>query len=1004
MNTPTRHPVQQVLVACVSMLVVIASGCATQSGPLTDAATAGSTPGRNTDQLLVVDCLLPGQLRRLGQIMAFVTPQRPIKTSASQCEIRGGEYVAYDRANFATALRIWLPKAKEGDPEAQTYVGEIYEKGLGLEPDLEVAVDWYSKAADQGDSRAQINLGFLYESGLGVERDLTKAMNYYRAASGFSEAKLEYVTSIEAANRKAQKGQIVDLQQQVAQLEASNASLKQKQSALSDQQTEVTRLQREIEQQRQLVLQAAAVSDTQNAANNSSETDAQLAVALNEISNIGQRLDTSEAEQQRLIDKLATQQTQTSMIRQQLTASDSRLSTARKAIVERERRIKLLIPEVFKLDAKIAQSSSEESIAELKKLQAELDQERRLAKNLSNDLDRLKASQSDKSRKIEQQLLSAESNEAQLQRQLDSYSGEITALQNSLSSQEQSYQLQLAGMLEQVQAIEADKGELQAQLASEQQAASNREQADAQNITELEATNTLVESYSRDQQKRIDALQVQLDQANKKRDSEYLSAAQASALAQQSKELEAQLVSANLEQRRLTDRLLDSEIDAKQDRTGAAVKLAQLESQLTQRQLTISTQQNEIGVLQAQVAQRRAQIEQPEIEQILRVVNAGPTIEIIEPPTLITRGKPALSSTPGNPVMNIIGRVDPVNSLLAFQINGTESQVNENGVFKHALSMQAGDALRLIAVNDAGERTEMEFDLLRPSTNADSPEPQARPTTPQAINFGEYHALIIGNNSYQYLQDLRTAENDAVAVEKLLRTKYGFKTELLLNANRYDLLSALNRKRNELSDKDNLLIYYAGHGELSNAKGFWMPVDAEPDNTSNWVSNSSITDLVEAMKAKHIMIIADSCYSGSLTRSSLPRLSTRMSDKQQLDWYKTVSTLKVRTVFTSGGVKPVLDSNGRSRHSLFAEALLDELNKGTGVVQAYNLFLSVQNRVKTEARKLSLDQNPQYSPIRYAGHESGEFLFVVNDNNSNATNSHLSEPTQPSLLAMGQRQ
>ena len=61
--------------------------------------------------------------------MTYLSPQRAVKTTGSDCEIRGGEYVAYDRANYATALLVWQPPADQGDPKAQTYVGEIFEKG-----------------------------------------------------------------------------------------------------------------------------------------------------------------------------------------------------------------------------------------------------------------------------------------------------------------------------------------------------------------------------------------------------------------------------------------------------------------------------------------------------------------------------------------------------------------------------------------------------------------------------------------------------------------------------------------------------------------------------------------------------------------------------------------------------------------------------------------------------------------------------------------------------------
>nr|MDJ0806011.1 tetratricopeptide repeat protein [Gammaproteobacteria bacterium] len=146
----------------------------------------------SADQLLPVDCLLPAQMRKLGTQMTYLAPRRAIKTTALDCEIRGGEYVAYDRADYRTSLNVWLEKAQQGDPQAQTYVGEIYEKGLGLPNDYQTARTWYSKAAEQGYSRAQINLGYLYEKGLGVEQDRITALNWYRRASGVTDDELDY--------------------------------------------------------------------------------------------------------------------------------------------------------------------------------------------------------------------------------------------------------------------------------------------------------------------------------------------------------------------------------------------------------------------------------------------------------------------------------------------------------------------------------------------------------------------------------------------------------------------------------------------------------------------------------------------------------------------------------------------------------------------------------------------------------------------------------------------
>ena len=152
--------------------------------PLT--AIGQVAPPPNADDLLLVDCRLPAKTKRIGgKIYPFPAP--PARTTAVDCRIRGGEYTVYDRANYATSLKIWLAEAEKGNQEAQYYVGKIYEGGLGTPPDYAAAARWYEKAAAKGHSASQFSLGYLYENGLGVAVDRTKAFNLYRQASGLSD-------------------------------------------------------------------------------------------------------------------------------------------------------------------------------------------------------------------------------------------------------------------------------------------------------------------------------------------------------------------------------------------------------------------------------------------------------------------------------------------------------------------------------------------------------------------------------------------------------------------------------------------------------------------------------------------------------------------------------------------------------------------------------------------------------------------------------------------------
>jgi uncharacterized protein len=189
--------------AGIALLAAAFAGAA--GGP----ASAATAPAMQRQDVEIVDCLLPPQVRRVGG-KTFSTPRRPTRTTLAECRVRGGEWVAYDRANLETALAIWLGSAQAGDAEAQTVVGEIYEKGLGTAPDYARASEWYRKAADQGHSRARFNLGTLYEQGLGVEKDALQALNLYREAGG-----LEGDVGFEEGYRQELERQRAELQRQI---------------------------------------------------------------------------------------------------------------------------------------------------------------------------------------------------------------------------------------------------------------------------------------------------------------------------------------------------------------------------------------------------------------------------------------------------------------------------------------------------------------------------------------------------------------------------------------------------------------------------------------------------------------------------------------------------------------------------------------------------------------------------------------------------------------------
>jgi hypothetical protein len=296
-----------------------------------------------------------------------------------------------------------------------------------------------------------------------------------------------------------------------------------------------------------------------------------------------------------------------------------------------------------------------------------------------------------------------------------------------------------------------------------------------------------------------------------------------------------------------------------------------------------------------------------------------------------------------------------------------------------AATLALKDADRAEAEPPAADEDAQKPKKAAPAKTAKAEAPKAEPKSdadPLANNrmgldfeTGAYYALVIGNINYSEMPKLKTAVADAQAVSKILTEKYGFKTTLLTNATRRDIIAALSDLRRNLRFEDNLLIYYAGHGivDPDTEQGYWLPVDAERDNPANWVSNADLTNLIRALPSQHVLLIADSCYSGTLTRGVDVDFGT---NKNREAWLRRMAEKRSRTILASGGVEPVADDGG-GRHSVFAKALIDTLQSNTDVADAQSLFSPVLRKVV-----LNANQTPRYDDIRMAGHDDGDFIFV----------------------------
>jgi TPR repeat protein len=104
---------------------------------------------------------------------------------------------AYDRDEYATALRLLRPLADQGDDVAQYYLGLMHSNGQGVPQDYAEALKWFRRAADRGNIDAQINLGIKYALGWeGVPKNYAESAKWHRLAADRGNHWAQYILGL----------------------------------------------------------------------------------------------------------------------------------------------------------------------------------------------------------------------------------------------------------------------------------------------------------------------------------------------------------------------------------------------------------------------------------------------------------------------------------------------------------------------------------------------------------------------------------------------------------------------------------------------------------------------------------------------------------------------------------------------------------------------------------------------------------------------------------------
>jgi Caspase domain len=232
--------------------------------------------------------------------------------------------------------------------------------------------------------------------------------------------------------------------------------------------------------------------------------------------------------------------------------------------------------------------------------------------------------------------------------------------------------------------------------------------------------------------------------------------------------------------------------------------------------------------------------------------------------------------------------------------------------------------------------------------------------------------VVIATDHYTKWPGLSNPIFDAEAIARKLQENYGFTVEHLYDPTRDQLrkkLDELHARR--FNDGDQLLVFIAGHGDYdeTNDIGYLVfhetPVgDPEHDQEMNL---QELRQRIDTIKAKHIFLVMDSCFAGSLD-PALGGAVRGQYDPIPLQTLRQRSADKTTRYFLTSGGKEYVPDGTPGNHSPFASLFITALDKA----DAPNGYLNLSQlphyfeRLATTTRAGNLGHNQ----------EGADFFFV----------------------------
>jgi len=263
---------------------------------------------------------------------------------------------------------------------------------------------------------------------------------------------------------------------------------------------------------------------------------------------------------------------------------------------------------------------------------------------------------------------------------------------------------------------------------------------------------------------------------------------------------------------------------------------------------------------------------------------------------------------------------------------------------------------------------------------------------PEVLEQGNNYLFVIGIDDYPNWFRLDNAVSDARGIQEVLMEQFGFQPAVdpLYNkeATKENIQTSFDQLRALLKPEDDLIVFYAGHGETRRDSvgdkivetGYIIPYDGAPVEEQRWSTYLGIQELMSEaarLPARHITMILDACHSGI----ALGEAATRFRNSTAAPPASLVNKLSRRVITSAQGEQLASDQGPVGDHSLFTGMLIQGLGNGLadldedGLITSTELGFHLQQSVSRYSGDL---QTPDFGTFQLD--ERGDLVLRLNDN------------------------